>query len=63
VNTPTVKPKDPNWKWGNPLVGFAQRLNIIQPSDFDDEPTIPYGLCGDELVVEESDIIEEETID
>lgn len=49
----------PNWPFSldnGGRVGFAERLNIIQPADFDDEPTIPRGLCqreGLELVVEE----------
>jgi len=34
-----------NKKYGYRAVGFAERLDIIQPSDFDDEPTLPYGLC------------------
>ena len=62
MTLPTVKLQDPNWQWAKPLVGFAERLNIAQPSDFDDEPTIPYGLCGDTLEVEESDIVEEEVV-
>lgn len=45
---PTIPPSQPNWLFGlnsDGPIGFAERLNIIQPTDFDDEPTIPWGLC------------------
>ncbi len=45
-------------------VGFAKALNISQVSDFDDEPTIPFGLLQSDLIdeVDDSDIIGEEDI-
>ena len=54
----TVPLSNPNWRWPNEddgRVGFALRLNIIQPSEFDDEPTIPYGLVGDANVDEDDE--------
>ena len=51
--TPTVK-ICLNKKYGYRAVGFAERLDIIQPSDFDDEPTLPYGLCQPDELVEDA---------
>ena len=64
MNTPTTSVMDnPNWTFEEKEpVGFAARLNILQPSDFDDEPTAPYFRDRSLVVeVEESDIIDELT--
>jgi len=53
---PTVKLTRPGENKN--LVGFAEALDIIQPDDFDDEPTIPWGLVR-WSEVDENDIIEE----
>ena len=51
---PTITLTEPNWRWTDGRVGFAERLRIYQPADEWDEPTIPRGLIELELELEEA---------
>jgi len=50
-------------------VGFGETLYLNQPRDFEDEPTLPFGLCQEDklestegLVIEEVELVEETNI-
>jgi hypothetical protein len=56
---PTVKLRNPNWRWSE-VVGFAEHIDIIQPLDWDDEPTLPFGLCRSDAYESAEMLVEEE---
>jgi len=59
--TPTVKLRNPNWKFGDAdMIGFAERLNIVQPGEFENEPTLPFGLCRCDNIESAEDLVIDE---
>lgn len=58
--TPTLRFKRPDRLYR--AVGFTEALNIVSPTSFDDEPTIPYGLCQTDGLESTEDLVVEQEV-